>query len=715
MLPLKLKKTKLKAFRSFLEEQQTPEYPKTGLYLVDGKNLDTGGSSNSGKTSLLMSIGYALNYNVPPASQLQNWNTKSKMVVEQVFASDLGDVTITRTNIGTVLKIGQESYHTANLVQEKLKEIIGIDTEILEALTYRKQKMGSYFLGLSDQNKKEFLTKLLGLDAIEKLIDESDLKLAVLQKKFDDSVIRVQVYKKSWEAKALPKKPEKASTKDLEVRMEQLHLSKKVLSHQLKGAETRKGEATAKLNEAIQTSAAAFDAQNIKLNEKLAALIGTKEEFEARESPEKLKQDIQFLETDLIIKTKDFNSKLQSKKDELSSVKAAYYSANNRIDTQIVNLTEQIARSEAALEANICDSCARPLDSALDLQSKILQLIANKMALQTEKDMLDFGNIQALEAELASLMELRDSTLNVLKAKLMESKANYGRFESNKQKEIKLMDMEIDACKANINSLKIQRTLAINKLESESGLQTIKDQILQIKSQANLIDQQYANCESEIENINKIYKLEMAQYKALVDEKEVIKQEMVKEKLDMEKLEKEAKLERDFMQMLGKEGFLGNIFDEVLNEISVEVSDMLKNIPNVARVTFKLKSEKEVKSKGTFKKAITPVVYKSGVEIPLHNGLSGGMLSVVELAIDLAVTNVVSRRTGFKPGFMLLDEAMDGLGPVEKDALLTLLRDNCYDRLVLVVDHDPATKELMDGALVISSKNEESMLANEFI
>jgi vacuolar-type H+-ATPase subunit D/Vma8 len=167
--------------------------------------------------------------------------------------------------------------------------------------------------------------------------------------------------------------------------------------------------------------------------------------------------------------------------------------------------------------------------------------------------------------------------------------------------------------------------------------------------------------------------------------------------------------ERDFAALVGRDGFLGAIFDEVLAEVAEETNDILAKVPNVAHVTLAFKSE-TITGKGTVQRGIKPVVTVGGHEASLKAGCSGGMLGAVYLATDLAVIDVVSRRLGVSPGWLFLDESFEGLGAVEKEAYLEVLSLYAEKKLVLIIDHGTETKEALPGIDLIY-ENGRSRLA----
>lgn len=82
----------------------------------------------------------------------------------------------------------------------------------------------------------------------------------------------------------------------------------------------------------------------------------------------------------------------------------------------------------------------------------------------------------------------------------------------------------------------------------------------------------------------------------------------------------------------------------------------------------------------------------------------------MELAVDLAFGKVASQRRGSYPGWLVLDEALNGLGSVEKESCLEMLGEYASDRLVLVVDHDTTFQGLFAQTLHIEQSDGRASL-----
>lgn len=142
--------------------------------------------------------------------------------------------------------------------------------------------------------------------------------------------------------------------------------------------------------------------------------------------------------------------------------------------------------------------------------------------------------------------------------------------------------------------------------------------------------------------------------------------------------------------LLGRNGFLGEIFDEVLLDIQNRTNEMIGMIPNVSRFVMSLSSSRLTKD-GNKKKEIKATFFKNGNEIPFK-ALSGGQQVAVELCADLAVAEVIRERSGSKLGWIALDEAMDGLDIEPKKAALEVIKQKIKGQ-ILIIDHATEIKE----------------------
>jgi DNA repair exonuclease SbcCD ATPase subunit len=155
--------------------------------------------------------------------------------------------------------------------------------------------------------------------------------------------------------------------------------------------------------------------------------------------------------------------------------------------------------------------------------------------------------------------------------------------------------------------------------------------------------------------------------------------------------------ERDFVAAMGKQGFLGKIVEEVLFEISDEATKWLGRLANANRIGVIFSTETE---KG--RQQIKLLVDVRGNRAKPEAVLSGGQLTSLAQAIDLAMMSVISRRRGgVVPGWLCLDEVFNGQGLVTKEGALEIIKELSENRLVLVIDHGTETAEVFSRTVNI--------------
>lgn len=159
--------------------------------------------------------------------------------------------------------------------------------------------------------------------------------------------------------------------------------------------------------------------------------------------------------------------------------------------------------------------------------------------------------------------------------------------------------------------------------------------------------------------------------------------------------------EKDFVAAMGRTGFLGRIVSDVLYEIAQEANQWLGRMANINRTSLSFTTETE---KG--KQKIQTWVDVRGNRVRPETSLSGGQMTSLEQAIDLAVMSVISRRRGgVIPQWLCLDEVFNGLGQVTKESALEILREIGKTKLVMVIDHGSEFKEAFDQTIDIVFEN----------
>lgn len=699
---LKLKNVRFKAFRSFLEEQELGPLPNSGLFLIKGKNLDTGGSSGSGKSSFHLPIAYALGYSPYSAKDLQNWDTEEKLQVEIDFETPEASVKLKRGKENSITVNGVTIQGSSKEVDLELKKILKAPLALLEPLIFREQKTPGFFLSMTDGAKKEFLAKLLGLEDIEIEIDKSSDTIGEIEK-------QLEILEKTLVASVgLNTKPIDLVIKDLSV------LEKEIqdLKYELKGTEHLHHAANscydnyllmAKFDkdQFIKDVKAVKDGFQLKVDNikkdvvELNRLNSLKNECEARAKASKeidleKKKELQLEKSKLESKLKDLRLKVNKK---------------SGLDSKVQILENEIK----SIEDSKCGYCQQDWIGDKDnLSQKEIELSNLKYEIELLKVII-FHEIPELEQKIISdYSNISGLSMNTIKLEqLLEKLDSKIKIESNN------VNNTFSTAKEKLLSEQNQALIDL-RTKLDEHLRWWEETNFKIINHPMVLNNPLPGIEAQIASKEELLKLEkenaLENFKRFNEdlEKYNLAQERIS-KLNEEVVSLKSKLNEELDFKEGLKSFLGVIFEEVLNEIATEANDMLKCLPNVATTTIQFDTEK-VNTKGIVKQEIRPIIIKNNIKIPLKAGLSGGQTTSVELAVDLALGNVISRRTSIVPGWLVLDESFEGHDVVIKEACLELLKNAAKDRLIFVIDHSTEVKEYFDNLIEIESKNDVSWI-----
>jgi DNA repair exonuclease SbcCD ATPase subunit len=635
---VRLKKIQIQSFRSFVSAEI--DFPETGLVLIRGENPETGDPSGSGKSSLLLAIAYVLDILPPefPATELQSWNSDLPMQVALTLEID-GKLYVFGRGRKTYIKGEDDAEPTtgSKAVAERQKALLGFAPSIVQALTYRAQNTPGLFLNLDPADKSEFLTSVLDLGAIEDAVDKAEKRLSELDVKL--TVISGLLAPAKLELDTLAKPS--VVLPDMEP-IQARHT--KVLAD-IVAQETLIKTATQELFDAIKAET-------------------RQQEIDALEA--KLVQSRTFL-ADLRSKDNAESAAMEAKRNVFRSNIRNYDTALAKFEHQ---LTEK-ARYESELrkiQEGWCPTCERDWDLAnAEPQISALNVKIANLNKEAEGKAVFLARRAEAEAAIADLVFRANPAIEKLVTIEKTLTAEIAVLRAQKDsKTVAAIRARLDSLKTQLGQLKAQ------ELEAKANLRIAENQL----HTATELHQQYQT--------------QLAAVTAKIAKHEEAKGQIVAD----------IAVERDFVAMMGREGFLGVIFDDVLREIATEANARIGRLANVSHVSLSFVSESTTQ-KGKVKKQIQAHVNVGGRATKYKSGLSGGMLTSVEQVVDLGVMAVISRRAGRTLGWLCLDEIFNGQGAMTKESALEVLQEFAQDRLVLVIDHGSEFKEAFTKTITV--------------
>lgn len=700
MTPPRLKSVSGVAFGSFVAPFEV-QFPESGMFLLRGENLDTGGSSASGKSTFLHALNYPHGTCPVPLTELQSWYTKEEPRVTETYDFDGSIVQISRGKRFEMVINGERFTGSAKQKEEKIDQLFGCDAQMRRALTYRGQRQPGLFLSKTDKQMKEFLTVLLNLEKWDVENKTAVQKAKDLETQYNTMFARRQ--------DALDRLVTLRGMGDgAESEVSLAAVLKEIADHD---AAQKKYEETIAAME--NDAKIVYEFAKSLFQPKIDALTTTIADLEsirvskAPMTPEwerlltlrnAVKTRLDRLESEDLQLAKDHLSVVEALREQMQSMLLQLQGGNKlRADA------DRVQAEIDQLEKNVCPTCQREWD---DVSAKLEDL------------KIELGQINGETEELKYVQE----ELDRVKSEFQELSRT---LEPNPK--IAQMRAALEKCKSDMEAEEYKGSVAQSNeiIRIASELKAARDE------RDALTTQSYVQSATErdkvlagIENLKTLAaaertsknKLETTRYK-LVEEVGAIRER--RQQIEIAQAQSDGLLDQlgplqielakwsDFSHLTGREAFRGKFFDEALDAISAEANSILASIANTRNVTIQFKTDEET-AEGKARQEIVPVITINGHK---HGRPSGGMTSAIELAVDLAVGRIIAERTGVCPGWLILDESFDGLGPREKETCLEILQTYAHDRLVIVVDHASETQGLFTQKVTIRSSDGYSTVA----
>lgn len=630
-----LQSLQLQNFRSFREA--AIQFPPRGLFLIKGKDVETGESSGTGKSAVFLSLAYLLDI-LPSefnAKALQNWDTEDELQVTGVFMDGdqkwvlgRGKKTFVKTPDGKT-RTGAKAY------AEEVRSIFGMTPDVLQALTYRPQGKPGFFLGMGPADKVRFLTDILGLQVIEDAV-----RVAQDRIKGDEPLLpvlqqRVQAVVAEFQAEKDTQIPDAKDPTPL-----------------LKAVDTHRGVQLAADAEILKLETRLQVADKLLRQERASAAGDKKLELQQAQALRKaLQQDTDQQARDRQLEA----SALQLRLQPLLTALAQDYLQGREL--------QRLQAEVQAAEDQVCPTCGQAWRQTQE------RLAATR------------DRIRVLETEIA-LRPRRQEEVEDLQAQLRRNAAP--RPPDPRLERLEAVEQHLGIQLANL-------TMASDTQE----VRTLKTDLAGWRGSHQQASVALAASERELAQVTARNEARESLLQARNVRLDRIRAGIRDTEQKLRNHEQILNQEKDFVAALGRDGFLGIIFEDILAEIAADANRRFARLANVREVSLEFATETEAGRRQI----------KAFVTVRGHRGrpdviCSGGMLTSVEQVVDMAVIAVIGRRcAGRLPAWICLDEVTNGQGPVTKEAALEVLREAAADRLVLVIDHGTEFKEAFESTL----------------
>jgi len=697
-MKIELESINISSFQN-IAENQFIEFGNPGLYGLIGNNIDDGGSNASGKSAFTRAIttgalgsGYVDITNKGLKNRILGINPN---IIEKLKVNGKS-VEIDRT-IGGKLSITVDGIPLTGKteeIQSKFISILGVSPEHFIHLTHKMQGQFGGFLLMKDSDKKDFLGSFFDTSKLDKASEQNKQQIDTLNKK---SIENAERFKITVNGLNLLK---------IEVDVLNEKVAKYTSTEFLSSVASKKSELTHKeieLNNALETTLDAVLQSDLQYKTMVEGYQAAEKNFNGTFEYDqlqliKLNEQAEGIRATIMAPVTipaELNQRLSELDTALNAFKAQQL-ANSRLTTQ-KTLKEQESHALKMKVYNmvpdLCNVCGQSVTTEIFLKIK-----------------------DGFQSEIKQC----EDAVSTLTMQLMQNVSYTTESDLNSQKNTVLSD--IAAYKANQNkehaksaltALEYQISIEVkHRSDLQQNLKNTKNTLDYLRSNAqktyNLqiakLQSELGSLKTDIQILEKEASGTQQMLKTLYDKYQIQLNELNLFEASISKNARDLLIHSTVSEILSRNGFVGYIFDSILEEINSEVNENIKQIPVISRLSMYYTPDKTIKTTGAINKSITSNIFDDGEEISFET-LSGSERQNLLAADDAAVDTVLCNRLGVDINYKILDEQFGWVDGDNKEHLLEFIKNKYKDKIVLIVDHGSELNAALDNKITVTKQN----------
>lgn len=662
---------------------------RPNLIQVNAENRNTGGSSGGAKTTIFKAADWLLGLCDTPTTVLKSRYSK-EMEVSGQYLWDGKPLNITRsTKTGLSLEWedqnGEMKSVSGNsvLAEEQLDAILKLPRGLFRLVSHKRQGEGGFFLAMTPKESFEFLMKALSLDEWQTKLDKIALSSTENDKLLQNAILTAQAF-----AGKLAEKQEELSERLGDLSMAKTNQAQSTgIDVELANREMARLQAEmSELSIKYKSDLAEFkrpqrtDFVYVPDVEVLLSIGNIEEAMEAEKT--RVETENQAL-TEKKIKYNDVLSRIATKMSEFGHLKL-------RLATDRLKVTKLEGEIAHIVEGQ-CPTCSQvwTTKSAKQLlDKKVSDLEALKVTVATtEQDLVKEPEWAAKKIQVTEMLAALGSGSRPDLTVLTAQKKALENVLAEKKSEV---EVSYNAALQDFmsNSDKVSQVFRSEETRLKAEVEDLQSVIYNEKLRSNSLSEKIKSAEKELQKTQKDL------------DKELVDAETRNKKVEL--LKHEADLAEEARRAI--KSYLMTVFESALETIGSRASTILAQLPNTQTASIYFEPFKEITSgpnKGKVKEEVTPMLSVDGEEAVPVKSLSGGERASVDLAVDLAVVDLIEEQSGVGTNYLILDEPCQGMDSVGKEHYVEILKNSGTKKKILIVDHSSEIKEMVDDTILV--------------
>jgi len=211
----------------------------------------------------------------------------------------------------------------------------------------------------------------------------------------------------------------------------------------------------------------------------------------------------------------------------------------------------------------------------------------------------------------------------------------------------------------------------------------------------------------QIERLSEEKNPYLTQYDDIVEKQSKIKIKIRQLRKEDAALEEKEPYLRFWERAYGDKGIKSFVFDSICGSLTSKVNYYINLLTN-GSVSVSFDTQSKLKD-GSLREKFECIITKNGRDVKYHR-YSGGEKTRVALAVDMALSDIMSEFYGSKFNIIIFDEQTNFMDTLGREAFFELAKELSKTKHVFIIDHDLELKSKFEDVITVIKKDGISVI-----